>query len=114
MKEVIRARKPTRRIRVGAGLIGNGAPVSVQSMTNTPTTDLEGTLAQIQSLAQAGCEIVRVSVPDDPSLEVFSRLCGRVRLPLVADIHFDHRLAVGALKAGADTIDHCVFTDDEA
>jgi len=104
VKEVIRARKPTRRIRVGSALVGNGAPVSVQSMTNTPTTDMEGTLAQIQSLAQAGCEIIRVSVPDDPSLEVFTRLCSIVRLPLVADIHFDHRLAVGALKSGADAV----------
>lgn len=104
VEKVISTRRPTRQVRVGAALVGNGAPISVQSMTNTPTTDLEGTLAQIHALAQAGCEIVRVSVPDEASLDAFSRLRRSVHIPLVADIHFDHRLAVGALEAGADAV----------
>ena len=104
LKEKILVRRPTRAIQVGTALVGNGAPITVQSMTNTPTADLESTLAQVRALAQAGCDIVRVSVPDDSSLEGFSRLCRNVHLPLVADIHFDHHLAVGALKAGADAV----------
>ncbi|TNF45504.1 4-hydroxy-3-methylbut-2-en-1-yl diphosphate synthase, partial [bacterium] len=104
MSEIISSRRPTRPVRVGDTWVGNGAPITVQSMTNTPTSDLESTLGQIQTLAQAGCEIVRVSVPDESSLEGFSGLRRNVRLPLIADIHFDHRLAMGALKAGADAV----------
>jgi (E)-4-hydroxy-3-methylbut-2-enyl-diphosphate synthase len=104
VREIISSRRPTRPLRVGDAMVGNGAPITVQSMTNTPTPDLERTLAQVQALAQAGCEIVRVSVPDEPSLTGFSRLRQNVRLPLVADIHFDHQLAIGTLKAGADAV----------
>ena len=97
-------RRPTRPIQLGQLIVGGDAPVSVQSMTNTPTADLEGTLAQVRALAAAGCEIVRVSVPDENALRGFEVLRKNVRLPLVADIHFDHRLAVGALVAGADAV----------
>ncbi|NOY86270.1 MAG: flavodoxin-dependent (E)-4-hydroxy-3-methylbut-2-enyl-diphosphate synthase [Deltaproteobacteria bacterium] len=97
-------RRLTRSIEVGRVAVGGEAPVSVQSMTNTPTADVDGTLAQVQALAQAGCDIIRISVPDIPSLEGFARLRANVRVPLVADIHFDYRLAVGALDAGADGV----------
>jgi (E)-4-hydroxy-3-methylbut-2-enyl-diphosphate synthase len=97
-------RRPTRQIRVGELAVGGGAPVSVQSMTNTATADLETTLNQVRALTAAGCEVVRVSVPDDDSLTAFEKLRENVRTPLVADIHFDHELAVGSLKAGADAV----------
>ncbi len=104
MKPVLLPRRPTRAVRVGSIQVGGGAPVSVQSMTNTPTADVAATLAQVRALAAAGCEIVRVSVPDADSLEGFRALRREVRLPLVADIHFDHALAVGAVEAGADGV----------
>ncbi|MDT8396881.1 MAG: flavodoxin-dependent (E)-4-hydroxy-3-methylbut-2-enyl-diphosphate synthase [bacterium] len=97
-------RRPTRPIQVGSLTVGGTAPVSVQSMTNTPTADIEATLAQVRELAAAGCEIVRVSVPDESALKGFAVLRKNVRLPLVADIHFDHELAVGSLEAGADAV----------
>lgn len=97
-------RRPTRPVQLGQLTVGGDAPVSVQSMTNTPTADLEGTLEQVRKLAAAGCEIVRVSVPDEDALSGFEALRKNVRLPLVADIHFDHRLAVGSLAAGADAV----------
>ncbi|MCJ7500849.1 flavodoxin-dependent (E)-4-hydroxy-3-methylbut-2-enyl-diphosphate synthase [bacterium] len=97
-------RRPTRPIQLGQLIVGDGAPVSVQSMTNTPTADMEGTLDQVRALASAGCEIVRVSVPDEDALRGFEALRKNVRLPLVADIHFDHKLAVGSLVAGADAV----------
>jgi (E)-4-hydroxy-3-methylbut-2-enyl-diphosphate synthase len=89
---------------LGQFTVGGDAPVSVQSMTNTPTADLERTLDQVRALAAAGCEIVRVSIPDGDALAGFEVLRKNVRLPLVADIHFDHRLAVGSLAAGADSV----------
>ena len=89
---------------MGQFTVGGDAPVSVQSMTNTPTADLERTLDQVRALAAAGCEIVRVSIPDEDALAGFEVLRKNVRLPLVADIHFDHRLAVGSLAAGADSV----------
>ena len=97
-------RRPTRPVRLGEFTVGGGSPVSVQSMTNTSTADTARTLDQVRALAAAGCEIVRVSVPDEDSLRGFEVLRENVRLPLVADIHFDHRLAVGSLKAGADGV----------
>ncbi len=95
------ARDATRRVMVGSVAIGGGAPVSVQSMCNTKTADAEATLAQIRQLAQAGCEIIRVTVPDKASLDPFGRICAESPLPVVADIHFDHRLAIGAARHGA-------------
>ncbi|UCF30082.1 MAG: flavodoxin-dependent (E)-4-hydroxy-3-methylbut-2-enyl-diphosphate synthase [bacterium] len=100
----VTSRRPTRPVKVGSVIVGGHAPVSVQSMTNTRTADVEGTLDQVRRLAQAGCEIVRVSVPDETALEGFRVLRENVALPLVADIHFDHRLAVGSLMAGADAV----------
>ncbi|MCK5351703.1 flavodoxin-dependent (E)-4-hydroxy-3-methylbut-2-enyl-diphosphate synthase, partial [bacterium] len=97
-------RRPTRPVQLGQMNVGGGAPVSVQSMTNTPTADTERTLDQVRALAAAGCEIVRVSVPDEDALSGFEALRKNVRLPLVADIHFDHGLAIGSLAAGADAV----------
>lgn len=88
-------------MRIGSVIIGAGAPVAVQSMTNTDTRDASATLAQITRLEEAGCEIVRVAVPHTDALEAFERVCAESRLPVVADIHFDHRLAIEAAHRGA-------------
>lgn len=95
------ARDLTRPIMVGDVQIGGGAPVVVQSMTCTPTTDAVATLAQVRALAEAGCDIVRVSVPTKDALEPFGVVCRESPVPIVADIHFDYRLAIGAVQAGA-------------
>ncbi len=91
----------TRRVRVGAIEIGGGAPVAVQSMTCTPTADAVATLAQVNALANAGCDLVRVSVPSSTALDGFERVCAESPVPIVADIHFDHRLAIEAVQRGA-------------
>ena len=91
----------TRAATVGPVRIGGGSPVVVQSMTCTDTHDAASTLAQVHALADAGCDIVRVTVPDADALEPFSRICAQAPVPIVADIHFDHRLAIGAVRAGA-------------
>jgi len=98
----IRERRVTRQIHVGDVGIGGGAPVAVQSMTNTDTRDLHATVAQIRRLEDAGCEIVRVAVPDEEAVERLSAIKKAIHIPLIADIHFDHRLALGALQAGVD------------
>ncbi|OQX61899.1 MAG: 4-hydroxy-3-methylbut-2-en-1-yl diphosphate synthase [Deltaproteobacteria bacterium] len=95
-------RKNTRRIYVGHVPIGAGAPVAVQSMTNTDTRDEGATMEQIQRLAAAGCEIVRLAVPDKAAAAAFRRIKKESPVPLIADVHFDHRLALAALEAGAD------------
>ena len=94
-------RELTRQVRVGDVAVGGGAPVSVQSMCTTPTSDADATLAQIARLAAAGCEIIRVAVPDAGALDGFQRICAESPLPVVADIHFDHRLAIEACRRGA-------------
>ena len=94
----------TRQISVGGVKIGGGAPVSIQSMLNTATTDVEGSLAQLAALAQAGCEIARLAVPDMQAAEGFRRIAEKSPLPLVADIHFDYRLAIAAAEGGAAKI----------
>ena len=94
-------RELTRQVRVGDVAVGGGAPVSVQSMCTTPTSDADATLAQITRLAAAGCEIIRVAVPDAAALDGFQRICAESTLPVVADIHFDHRLAIEACRRGA-------------
>ena len=86
---------------MGSLLIGGGAPVVVQSMTCTPTVDADATLAQVRALADAGCDAVRVSVPTKDALEPFARICAESPVPIIADIHFDYRLAIGAVQAGA-------------
>jgi (E)-4-hydroxy-3-methylbut-2-enyl-diphosphate synthase len=95
-------RKMTRRIFVGKVPVGGGSPVVVQSMTNTDTRDVDATVGQIEQLAEAGCEIVRLAIPDEQAVKAFKEIKPRVDIPLIADIHFDHRLALGALEAGAD------------
>ena len=94
----------TKQITVGGVKIGGGAPVSIQSMLNTKTTDVEGSLRQIRELAAAGCEIARLAVPDMESAEAFGKICDASPLPLVADIHFDYRLAIRAAENGAAKI----------
>ncbi|MGH7753160.1 MAG: flavodoxin-dependent (E)-4-hydroxy-3-methylbut-2-enyl-diphosphate synthase [Gemmatimonadales bacterium] len=96
----LRPRTATRRVRVGKVEIGGGAPVSVQSMTITDTRDVDATLAQIYQLAADGCEIARVAVPDREAAAALMEICPRSPVPVVADIHFDHRLALAALEAG--------------
>ena len=88
-------------MHVGGVQIGGGAPVVVQSMTCTDTADAQATLAQECALAQAGCDIVRVSVPTEAALEGFRTICAESPVPIVADIHFNHKLAIGAVEAGA-------------
>ncbi len=94
----------TKRIIAGDVAIGGGAPVSIQSMCNTRTGDVAATVRQIHALEAAGCEIVRVTVPDMDAAAALSDIRGQIRIPLVADIHFDYRLAVEAAARGADKI----------
>lgn len=95
-------RKITRQIAVGNVKVGGLAPISIQSMTNTPTGDVGATVAQIKRLEKAGCEIVRVAVPDDEAAEAISLIKPQISIPLIADIHFDYRLAIAAAQSGAD------------
>ena len=95
-------RKKTRQITVGKVKVGGTAPIAVQSMTNTPTQDIAATVAQIVRLQQAGCEIVRVAVPDQEAAEAISAIKNQIDIPLIADIHFNYRLAIASAKAGAD------------
>ena len=94
----------TRQIQVGGVAVGGGAPVSIQSMLNTKTTDVEGSLSQIRALAAAGCEIARLAVPDMEAAAGFGKIAAAASLPLVADIHFDYRLAIAAAEGGAAKI----------
>ena len=94
----------TRRLMVGSVPVGGGAPVSVQSMTNTDTRDVEATVAQILRLEEAGCEIVRSSVYDMECARAIPGIRSRIHIPLVADIHFDYRLAIAAMENGVDKI----------
>ena len=98
-------RRNTREVKVGSVLIGGKAEIPVQSMTNIPAHDFEGTAAQLIRLQNAGCDIARVAVPDESVAEVFSYAKKNgVIMPLVADIHFDYKIALAALKCGADKI----------
>jgi len=94
----------TYPVRVGGVTIGGGAPIVVQSMIKTRTDDVAGTVRQIQRLARAGCELVRVAVPDTRAAAALPEIRSRVKVPLVADIHFDHRLALAAIRAGFDKV----------
>ena len=94
----------TKQINVGGVAIGGGAPVTIQSMTNTRTSDVEATLAQIRALAAAGCEIVRVAVPDMDAARAVAKIKEHSPLPVVVDIHFDYKLALEAIAAGADKV----------
>ncbi|MEJ2726341.1 MAG: flavodoxin-dependent (E)-4-hydroxy-3-methylbut-2-enyl-diphosphate synthase [Deltaproteobacteria bacterium] len=95
-------RKKTRVIHVGNVPIGGGSPIAVQSMTNTDTRDVVSTVRQIRQLQRAGCEIVRLAVPDMKAAQALKEIKKKVSVPLIADIHFDHRLALASLQAGAD------------
>lgn len=97
-------RRKSRKIMVGDVPVGGDAPISVQSMTNTPTSDVEATVAQIESIQQAGADIVRVSVPTLAEAEAFGEIRKRVSLPLVADIHFDHKIALRVADLGVDCL----------
>lgn len=99
--EQIAPRTLTRKVHVGDVTIGGDAPVVVQSMTCTPTSDTEATLSQVRALAEAGCDIVRVTLPDKDAIDSFARICAMSPVPIVADIHFDYRLAIAAVQAGA-------------
>ena len=94
----------TRQIQVGGVSIGGGAPVVIQSMLNTKTTDVEGSLAQIRNLKAAGCQIARLSVQNMEAARGFAEICKESELPLVADIHFDYKLAIAAAEGGASKI----------
>ena len=94
----------TRQINVGGVQIGGGAPVVIQSMLNTKTTDVEGSLAQIRALKTAGCQIARLSVQNMEAARGFADICKESELPLVADIHFDYKLAIAAAEGGASKI----------
>jgi len=93
-------RRPTRRVEVGTVGVGGGAPVSVQSMTTTKTADVDGTLAQIYALAGAGCDIVRCTCNDEAAAEGLAHIVPRSPVPIIADIHFQHTLALAAMEAG--------------
>lgn len=97
-------RKKTRRIYIGNVAIGDGAPISVQSMTNTKTTDTEATVAQINALQAVGCDIVRLAVPDMEAAQNLGNIIAKVKVPLVADIHFDYRLALEAINQGISAL----------
>ena len=94
----------TRQINVGGVSVGGGAPVSIQSMLNTKTTDVEGSLAQLKALYTAGCQIARLTVPSQEAAEAFGKIAAQSPLPLVADIHFDYRCAIAAAEHGAAKI----------
>ena len=94
----------TKQIHVGNVAIGGGAPVSIQSMTNTRTDDVEATLRQIRELAAAGCQIIRVAVPDMAAARAVGKIKEQCPIPLVVDIHFDYKLALEAIAAGADKV----------
>jgi (E)-4-hydroxy-3-methylbut-2-enyl-diphosphate synthase len=94
----------TRQIHAGSVPIGGGAPVSIQSMTNTPTGDVNATVAQIRRLEAAGCQIVRVAVPDMEAARAVGKIKEQIHIPLVVDIHFDYRLALECVAAGCDKV----------
>lgn len=97
-------RNQTRKVNIGGVIIGGGAPIAVQSMTNTNTKDWKATVKQIKQLEEVGCEIVRVSLPDRESAYNVSRIKKNIKIPLVADIHFDYKIALEAIKQGVDKL----------
>jgi (E)-4-hydroxy-3-methylbut-2-enyl-diphosphate synthase len=97
-------RRMTRQIRVGDVAVGGGAPVSVQSMTTTKTADVEGTLSQVYALAAAGADIVRCTCNEEEAAEGLAQIVPRSPVPLVADIHFQYKLALAAMEAGVQAL----------
>ena len=94
----------TKQIKIGSVTVGGGAPVTIQSMCNTNTADVEATVEQIHRLEEAGCQIVRVAVPDQAAAAAVGRIRSRIHVPLVADIHFDYKLALQCVDSGIDKI----------
>ena len=97
-------RNKTRKVQIGDVCIGGGEKIAIQSMTNTKTEDVEACVAQILRLEKAGCDIIRVAVPTMEAAESISKIKKQIHIPLVADIHFDYRLAIAAIENGADKI----------
>ena len=97
-------RKPTKAVKIRDIQVGGGAPVVVQSMTKTDTTDVDATIRQIEEMVEAGCEVVRIAVPDDDAAAAMKEIRKRTNVPLVADIHFHYKLALKALDAGIDKL----------
>ena len=97
-------RDHTKEIQIGSRVIGGGNPITVQSMTNTKTENAAATIAQILTLEEAGCEIIRSTVPTFEAAEAFRVIKNAIHIPIVADIHFDYRLAIAAMENGADAI----------
>lgn len=97
-------RRASRQILVGSLRIGGDAPIAVQSMTNTETTDVDATVSQVRAIAEAGADLVRVSVPSMDAAKAFAQIRQRVEIPLVADIHFDHKIALEVIQAGVDCL----------
>ena len=95
-------RKLTREVKIGSLKMGGTNPIIIQSMCNTDTRDVEATVAQILALEKAGCELVRVAIPDMAAADAVGEIKKRIHIPLVADIHFDYRLALMALEAGLE------------
>lgn len=92
----------TKTVKIGSKVIGGGNPILIQSMTNTKTEDIAATVAQINKLAAAGCDIIRCAVPTMEAAEALTEIKKQVEIPVVADIHFDYRLAIAAIEHGAD------------
>lgn len=102
--EIVNNRKKTRKVRVGSIQVGGDSPVTVQSMTKTKTANVKATISQIHELEAEGCEIIRIAVPDNAAVEAIPEIKKRIHIPLVADIHFDYRLALKSIDGGADKI----------
>ena len=97
-------RENTKKVNIGNVAIGAGNPIAIQSMTNTKTGDIKATVSQIKSLEAAGCEIIRCAVPDKEAAQAITEIKKQISIPLVADIHFDYKLAIASIEAGADKI----------
>ena len=97
-------REHTKVVKIGNRVIGGGNPILIQSMTNTKTEDVRATVAQIQALTAAGCDIIRCAVPTQEAASALKEIKKQITIPLVADIHFDYKLAIAAIENGADKI----------
>ena len=104
MNQAVSNRRKSRKIQIGQVSIGGDSPVVIQSMTNTDTRDVESTVKQINALQEAGCEIVRIALPDQEAVDAIPEIRKRINIPLIADIHFHYQLAIEAMKHGVDGI----------